>query len=422
MIGLFFVTSLLGCLIFVPMSFTIFQFFMTAENAFLLALGLCVVTIVACLLCGLKMKPFIYRSISILLSTIFAYLVSGNVDFLMAIIAVICICIFIKVKKEMNPVKGMALQIAAAALLFNILFAFLTTKGITNISAQYSNIAILISTISSVVLLIIKQTDDSRRFGSKNMRIGNTQRRNNKIFTVAALIILFGISAIGQVQNIYSFVIKIFAWLIQKFGYLFGEIDFTAMKKDRFRPKLPLGIKQTETSLLERIVQIVTDVLIIAMVVAFVGFTIYLIIKAFIKLIQKIINWLKNGEQEVQRDYEDGHVDEKQSLYNKNLNNIAKNIRQKAASLFVREEPYNKLPNDIAKTRRLFKYYKEKAKQDGVQMSKSSTSEEICRGLSEKFPEISEFNDLMERCYGLARYGEEAPLPEELTKLENKLL
>ncbi len=420
--GLFFVTSILGCLIFLPMSFTIFQFFMAAENAFLLSFGLCFVTIVACLLCRFKIKPFIHESISILLSIVFAYLVSGQVDILMLIIVVICIFIFIKVKSEMNPAKGMGLQIAAAALLFNMLLSFLTAKGITKISTQFSNIAILISTISSVVLLIIKQTDDSRRFGSKNMKIGNTQRRNNKIFTVASLIILFGISAIGQVQKIYSFVIKILAWLIQKFGYLFGRIDNTATNNYEIQPKLPLEMEQAEPSLLQRIIQLVTDVLIVAIVVAFVGFTIYFIVKAFIKLIQKILNWFRNGEQAVKRYYEDGHVDEKQSLYNKNLNNIAKNIRQKAASLFVREVPYNKLPNDIAKTRRLFKYFKDKAKQDGVQMSKSSTSDEICQDVSEKAPETKPFNDLISKCYAAARYGEVEPLPDELTKLENRLL
>ncbi len=97
-------------------------------------------------------------------------------------------------------------------------------------------------------------------------------------------------------------------------------------------------------------------------------------------------------------------------------------IRQRAQGLFIREIPYNKLPNGIAKMRRLFKHYKDKAQLAGVQTSKSSTSEEICTGVSDKLPETSEFNALMAKCYGAARYGETEPLPEELHILENKLI
>ena len=72
---LFLLTSLLGCLAFVPMSFTIFQFFIASENAFLLSLGLCIVTIAACLLCHLEIKSFLYRIISAVSSIIFAYVI-----------------------------------------------------------------------------------------------------------------------------------------------------------------------------------------------------------------------------------------------------------------------------------------------------------------------------------------------------------
>lgn len=100
---------------------------------------------------------------------------------------------------------------------------------------------------------------------------------------------------------------------------------------------------------------------------------------------------------------------------------MAKNIRQKASNLFAREVPYNKL-NNIAKIRRLFKKLKGEALKSGVQIGKSSTAEEICRGLSEKLPEMSVFNDLMARCYAAARYGDIAPSHEDLKKLEKKLL
>ncbi len=418
---LFLLTSLLGCLAFVPMSFTVFQFFITPENAFLLSLILCIVTIIACILCHLEIKSFLYRIISAISSIIFAYVISGNVDFFMIIVAAICIFIFTRVKKEMTPFRSMAIQIVAAALLFNIPLTFIATKGIADISAMYSNIAVLISTISSIVLLIIKQTDASRRFGNKDMRIGGTQRRNNRIFAIAALVILFSISAIGQVQNIYKLIINIIAWVIKKFGKIFeivesGELSGTS------QPDMPMQMELTEPSLLERIIQAITEVLIYAITIAFIVIIIYSIFRALLATVKKIINWFRNGEQEVHRYYEDGHFDEKQSLYNKNLNKIVNKIRQRAEGLFAREVPYNKLPNGIAKTRRLFKYYKEKAQLAGVQIGKSSTSEEICSDLSDKLPETNDFNILMAKCYGQARYGEAEPIPEELHILENKLI
>lgn len=418
---LFLLTSLLGCLAFVPMSFTVFQLFITSGNAFLLSLGLCIVTTAACLLCHLKIKLYIYRIISAVASISFAYIISGNVDLFMVIIAAICIFIFTRVKKEMNTFKSMAVQMAAAALLFNIPLSFIATKGIADISAKYSDIAVLISAISSIVLLIIKQIDDSRRFGKKDMRIGGTQRRNNRIFTIAALAILFSISAIGQVQNIYKLIINIIALIIKKFGQIFqmiksGEIPGAS------QPNMPIEMEQTEPSLLQRIIHIIIVVLVIAITIALIVFIIYSIVRALLAMVKKIINWFRNGELAVQRYYEDGHIDEKQSLYNKNLNNMINKIRKRAEGLFIREIPYNKLPNGIAKTRRLFKHYKDKAQLAGVQLSKSSTSEEICRGLSQKLPETSEFSALMAKCYGVARYGEAEPLPEELQMLENKLI
>ncbi len=284
---LFLLTNLLGCLAFVPMSFTVFQLFITSANAFLLSLGLCIVTTIACLLCHLKIKPFIYRIISAVSAIIFGYIISGNVDLFMVIIAAICIYIFTRVKKEMNTFKSMAVQMAAAAFLFNIPLSFIATKGIVDISAKYSNIAVLISTISTVVLLIIKQIDDSRRFGSKDMRIGGTQRRNNKIFAIAALVILFSISAIGQVQSIYKLIINIIAWIIKKFGKIFeivkrGELSGTSQSK------MPIEMELTEPSLIQQIIQVIIQVLIFAITIAFIGLLIYSIIKTLLATVKKI--------------------------------------------------------------------------------------------------------------------------------------
>jgi hypothetical protein len=63
-----------------------------------------------------------------------------------------------------------------------------------------------------------------------------------------------------------------------------------------------------------------------------------------------------------------------------------------------------------------------KAQQAGVRISKSSTAEEICQGVSDKEPQTKQFDDLMPKCFDSVRYGEVGQSPQELLELEHKLL
>jgi hypothetical protein len=321
----------------------------------------------------------------------------------------------------MNLGTDIAIQISVVALFFNIALALVTLYSNKIISLNYSNLAILISTISAVILLILKQSDDSRKFGKNNMRIGNTQRKNNQIFAVLAVLILLGVSAIGQVSNIYRLVISGIKWLLKLYGSILKFVPQQGEQVQEAPSKLE-AVKAVDPSTFEKIIQIIKDVLAIAIVVALIGLFIYFFAKAIINLVRSVINWFRKGEHKVQRYYENGHVDEKQSLYNKNLSNMARKLRQIVGDLFDKEPAYNKLPNNIAKIRRLFKYYKCKAQQSGVPMSKSSTAEEICQGVSEKAPETKQFNIFLSKCYAAARYGEVAPSSQEMHELESKLL
>lgn len=421
MFGIFVTTIILECLVFLPVSFTIFQFFLTPSIALLLAFSLCLVSSFACWLCNRKLRPFVYRSISFVVSILFAYIAAGQVSILMFILAMICIFIFIGVRKDINSDTNAAPQISLFGLFFNIILALITVYSNIIISVNYCNFTILISTISSVILLIVKQTNDSRRFGKNSMRIGNTQRKNNQIFAVTTVIILIGVSAIGQVSYIYRLIIDGIKWLLKMYGSMFVIIPIKGEQVQE-PPKKLEAVKAVDPSTFERIIEIIKDVLAIAITVALVGSFIYFFAKAIINLVRRIINWFRNGEHKVERYCENGHIDEKQSLYNKKLSEMAKKLRQMVGDLFDKEPPYNKLPNNIAKVRRLFKYYKSKAQKLGVSMSKSSTSEEICQGVSEKIPETKQFNNLLSSCYAAARYGEVAPSSQELNLLESKLL
>ncbi len=421
MIGVIVATSILECLVFLSISFTVFQLFVTPDIALLLSFSLCLVSGLACWLCNTKLKPFLYKIISFLVSILFAYIVAGQVSVLMVLTAIICIFIFFRVRKDMNSDTDVAIQIFLAALLFNIALALITLYSNKIISVNYSNIAILISTISAVILLILRQANDSRKFGENNMRISTTQRKNNKIFAVTAVLILLGVSAIGQVSNIYRLVLNGIKWLFKMYGSIFEIVPLQG-EQVLESPRKSEAVKAVDPSTFERILEIIKDVLAIAIIVALIGLFIYFLAKAIINLVRRIINCIRNGERKVERYYENGHIDEKQSLYNNNLSEMAKKLRQIVGDLFDKEPPYNKLPNNIAKIRRLFKHYKSKAQQLGVPMSKSLTAEEICQGVSEKIPETKQFNDLLSRCYAAARYGEVGPTSQELLQLESKLL
>ncbi len=415
MFGIFVLTCILECLIFLPISFTAFQFYLSPNNAFLLSIGLSLVSVSACFICRLKLKGFLYKCITCSLSILFAYLIAGQVSILMGLIVAICIFIFIRIRLDMMSGTDLVMQMTGAALLFNILLAFLAFKSNNFISSRYSNIAILISTTAIIILLVIRQTDHSRKFGKNNMRIGTTQRKNNQVLAVAALVILFAVSAIGQVSNIYRFVLNIFAWLGKLFANIFKPVQFEL-------PENKEMIENTLNSAGERtILDTIVEILSVIIIVAVIGLVLFFFIKLIINLCRKLMNWFKGGEQKVKRYYENGHVDEGQSLLNKNLSNIAKKIRN-MLGVFDREVPYNKLPNRIEKTRRLFRNYRDKVQHAGMIINKSSTAEEICKEVSEKNPQTKPINSLLSECYDAARYGNIEPSLKELAELESKLL
>jgi hypothetical protein len=255
------------------------------------------------------------------------------------------------------------------------------------------------------------------------MDIGHTQRKNNRIFAGVLLVLLLAISSIGQVSKLYSLILNIFRNFFKLLAYIFaskssGEPPQPAQQMPDIMEKLEVK----DPSTFDKIVQAILTVFSVIIIVALICFIIYFIAKKIIKLIKWIINWLKNGEQTYFLSTEDGHIDERHSLYNRNLRNMAKRLRDRVKDLLDREVPYNKLPNDIAKVRRLFRNYKDKALQEGTRISSSSTSQEICNEVSNKEPETQQFNSLLSKVYDTSRYGEAVPSPQELTQLENKLL
>jgi len=420
--GIIAVTSVLECLIFMPISFTILRVFLPPNVALLLSGGICLVSLLACWLSHIKISLFVYKLISIIGSVLLA-LIIAQVSVGAALIAAICILVFMRVKAEVDTGESISQGIAFIAIILNIPLALINVRATDRMLAGYSNAAIFISTIAAVILLILKQVDDSRRFGQNSMDINNTQRKNNRIFAGVVLVLLFVISSIGQVSNIYSFVINIFVRFFRLLAYIFRSNSTEKTTQPAQQTQDMFGKAEVkDPSTFDMIVQAILSVLSVIIVAFLIGFAIYFIAKMIIKLVIRIINWFKNGEQTALQFSEDGHVDEKQSLYNRNLKNMGKRLHDIATGLFDREMPYNKLPNDISKMRRLFKYHKNNVQLIGVEISRSSTAEEICHHASAISPETEQFNKLISKCYDAARYGETAPSPQELLQLESRLL
>jgi hypothetical protein len=288
--------------------------------------------------------------------------------------------------------------------------------------AFFGNIAICVSTAASITVLVIKQMDESRRFGSNTMDISTIQRRNNQIFGGIMLTVLLLAGAAGQVTTIYRFVFSVIGSF---FAFLAGLLAPGSVNTPPASQQLEDFLDKTgakDPSLFEKIFLMLLNVLSAVLVIAALIFLIYHIIKFIVRLIIKFVRWLRSGEHSVETVSEYGHTDEKESLLNRNLKNMAHKFRNMAAGLFNREIPYSNLPDGISKVRRLFIYFVNNVKKTGVKVPNASTARELCRDAGGIVPEASQFNALLADCYDRARYGDTAPTEQQLRQLEEKLL
>ncbi len=413
---------ILEYLVFLPLSYTILQFVLPSHYALFISGVFCVVSFFASWLCKLSIKSYLYKLISFTVSVLIA-LATVKISFAAVPIIIICLLVFILVRIGMNPEKDNGMAVAYLGFLINIVIALINIALSATRTTTYSNVTILISTISSVILMILNQVNDSRKFGRNSMGISSSQKKNNRIFAGSIIFLLLVISSVGQVSNIYNWVLKAFAEFVKLLQYLFTFLKVEdAKQQPSSAPDTVLVNAGEEPSILWIILEKIVYAIILVIIVAILGYAIYALTKWLIKVIMRFFNWLKNKEQYTLRVYENGHVDEKESLYNKNLKRMVKKISNTAKSLFEKEIPYNKLPDDKAKIRRLFKYFLNKSKQNGLSINVSSTAEEICSQTSGISPETMQFNNLMSTSYNAARYGDMAPSRQDLEQLESKLL
>lgn len=421
MFGIFSITAILEILVLLPEFYILLQFFMPPAMAFMVSCLANIVTLTAILICRFKPGPFVYKAITLVLSVLAALLAVG-VSPAALFTAIICMFIFSRVKINITTGRDIAIQLATATVISNILLALIFFYTNSSDMAFFGYTAICISTVTAIIILIMKQVDDSRRFGKNSMGISSTQRKNNQVFAGIILAVLLLVGSFGQVTTIYKSVLG----LIGRFFALLAGL-LTGGDKDMQVPEQQMqdfifNQEAKDPSLFDKIIYMLVNIIGTLLVIGFIVFCIYHVLKLLIRLFIKLIKWFGSGEHTIEMVTENGHTDEKESLLDRNLKNLAARFQNLAAGILKREVPYDKLPDDTAKVRRLMKYFISRIRKSGVKVTNASTAQEICREAGGISPVPEQFNALLAECYDKARYDNTAPSKEQLRQLEEKLL
>ncbi|ACL76864.1 hypothetical protein [Ruminiclostridium cellulolyticum] len=415
---LFLLTNVFQGLAWMPVNFFIMQLVLPASTAVVLSFLMVVLTFLAPLLCQFNIKAYLYNTVSLAVS-IFIGVASGGTVVGRFIVTVLCMVALVITWYCLKEENDFSMQTAILTLIINIIYGVINRVADMSDSVRYGNAAICISVISSVVLLIVRQVDTSRSFGKTNMDISRTQRRNNRIFGGVMILVLILMGTLGRISEIYKFVLRLIGKTFNLLGMLLSPGATQAEEKPMQQFQFP-GVKAS-SGLFDEILKVVLDVLAVILIAGFTIYFVYGITKLIIQLVRNIARWLGNREASAVIVSENGLIDEKQSLYGKNLKNITGRFLNRARNIFSREVPYNKLPDGKAKVRRLFRNFVNKSVRMGVPVKNSSTAEEISKGSSAAAPLDTEVNNLMAKSYNAARYGDMEPLPGELKILEEKL-
>ncbi len=421
MFGIFTITVLLEVLMVTPCLYILLQLVMPQTIAFILSFMFNLVVLTAVCICKFKPGPFIYKLITVILSAIIAFLTAG-LSLGGLIVVTVCITIFTRIRTDLATGRDIAVQLATAAIIINIPLAILFYyTGLAGI-AFYGNITLCISTVASIIVLVMKQVDDSRRFGKNTMDVSSTQRKNNRVFAGVILVVLLLLGSFGQITSIYKFIFSLIGRFLGLIASLFSTGDSASPAPQAQMLELFETAGAEAPSLLDKIFIVIIYAIGTFILIAFTIMVIYSVFRFLVKMVLRLIEWLKSGEERVDTVSENGHTDEKESLLNRNLKKMADRFRNMASGIFYREVPYDKLPDDISKVRRLLKYFISKARENGVKVTASSTAREICRDAGGISLGTEQLNALLADCYEKARYDNTAPTPEQLGQLEKGLL
>lgn len=421
MFGIFTFTSILEMLMLMPGAYMVLQIFMPPVTAFMLTCLFNLLVLAAILICRRKPGPFVYKSVTLVVSALVGLLTAGiNPGGLVVFVA--GIFIFTHVRTVLATGRDIGVQMAMASIIINILLAIVFVRASNYSLVFFGNITLGLSVAASVTVLVLKQVDDSRRFGKSTMDISSIQQKNNRVFAGILLVILIFAGTFGQVSAIYGFVARTVGWLLSAMSSLFGSGDKNAALPEVQEQDLLMNAGTQDPSLFQKIFIIVINALGVLIVIGIVFLILYHLVKLIISIVTSLISWFKSGQHFVDVVSEDGHTDEKESLLDRNLKNFVSRVKNTAAGIFAREMPYDSLPDDVAKVRRLMKYFIRHLKGKGAVIPPASTARELCGESGAAEPQNLELNTLLAQCYDRARYADLAPEKKQLELLEEKLL
>ena len=440
-----------------PIIYVLLTVFFYPNTAFLFACILCILPIIGGFLNRIIKKGYFYRIIAFSLAVLSGLTIAFfNIETIrlqtMASIMLFLLCFLVLElsRYDFENNAGGADVFAIAGLLINIPLA-LWNNIINNSISWQINALIAVSTVISIVVLILKQVDASRRFANNTMSITQAHRKNNKIFATVFIIIILLVGSFGQVSALYTLLGNIIKWILALISFFIPDgvvSKFDQQPKEMEMPQLPVEDKQD--SVFDVIMQYAIMIIAIIAVLACLAFLIYKLLQFLKWLVSTIIAWLR-GHEYISSYVENGHIDEKESILKKNISRTAAKLNGLVKRIFDREVPYSQLKDNAVKMRRLYKIYLKNIKKNksgsqiidknknGSQvidknsynasqnntsldnMFASLTTGEICDLARESIPDDKDFHLFIAQCYDKARYSASVPTKEEITVIEARI-
>ncbi len=290
---LFLPINVLQGLAWMPITYFIMQLILPANTSVVLSVTMVVLAFGATLICRFNIKAYMYNTISLGVSVLVGVVAAGTVLGRL-IVTILCMAVFLGTWYGLKKENDLSMQTAILALIINIIYGVINKVADMSDSVRYGNAIICISVISVVLILILRQLDDSRRFGTASMDISRTQRKNNRIFGGVILLVLIIMGTFGRISEIYKFVFRLVGKIFEMLAMLLSPGKTQAEEKPMPGQQFP-GVKES-SSLFDEILRVVLDVFAVILIAAFTIYLFYTITKLVIKLIRNIAGWLSNRE------------------------------------------------------------------------------------------------------------------------------
>ncbi|MHB1484030.1 MAG: hypothetical protein ACYCYI_05145 [Saccharofermentanales bacterium] len=264
----------------------------------------------------------------------------------------------------------------------------------------YLYVSVILSMVAAVIILILSQIDRSLWYGSNVMKMPRIQKRNNFILgtIIIAILLLF--------SGAYS--------------SLFENIKLIAMKVNHDNPIvdviIPAGIWPSKIGQAQgpsTIMFIIRDIIAILSIIA----VSFLLIRLIIILIYRFLIFIRTLFVDVKVRIYVNEIGFTDTVDNTLFSSILKRRRNNKE-----KRKWDKLNDDFARIRFIFKEYIIQAENAGIHTTESQTPRETCDFIREQAGSNFPLPGKLAEYYDSARYGNIKPYHDEIMKLKNDLL